>query len=138
MDRIRKDILYARAHGIHTEIAGVSNGSSRLPLKKHALIFDKVYQRQKDDHMRDFEADTYPQKILLTRPPVPDALDTSLNTEVSLELVIDAAGKVHSATTLGAPHPELIEATADWKFIPAYKDGRPVASRFRMGVIPYR
>ena len=55
-----------------------------------------------------------------------------------MNLVIDAAGKVRSAKTEGTPDKALIDATADWKFIPAFKDGRPVASRLLLGVIPSR
>jgi hypothetical protein len=30
--------------------------------------------------------------------------------------------------------PELINAALGWKFVPAFKDGRPVASRLRFTV----
>jgi hypothetical protein len=52
--------------------------------------------------------------------------------------VIDAAGKVRSAKEEGKTEKDLMNATADWKFIPAFKDGRPVASRLRLGITPSR
>jgi hypothetical protein len=53
-----------------------------------------------------------------------------------VNLVIDAAGKVRSASAEGKPEKALMDATADWKFIPTFKDGRPVASRQQLGVTP--
>ena len=32
--------------------------------------------------------------------------------------------------------PQLVNAALTWKFIPAFKDGRPVASRLRIAVSP--
>jgi hypothetical protein len=57
--------------------------------------------------------------------------------ELLLDLVIDSAGKVRSAEPAGKVKwvdPELINAASTWKFIPAFKDGRPVASRLRLDV----
>jgi hypothetical protein len=54
-----------------------------------------------------------------------------------LELIVDQAGKVRSAVAVGAGKSidaELINAALSWKFIPAQKGDRPVASRFRMVV----
>jgi len=51
--------------------------------------------------------------------------------------VIDAAGKVRSAdsaTKTKPVDPELTNAALTWKFIPAFREDRPVASRLRLGV----
>jgi hypothetical protein len=72
------------------------------------------------------------------RPPPSDAENALPNAEESLDLVVDAAGKVRSAKAVGAIEPELINATAQWKFIPAFKEGRPVACRLRFAVTPLR
>ena len=57
--------------------------------------------------------------------------------ESTLELVIDSAGKVRSVEVLGSAQSideGLIKSTSDWKFIPAYSAGEPVASRILLGV----
>jgi hypothetical protein len=54
--------------------------------------------------------------------------------EELVDLVIDAAGKVRLAQAEKRGNPELISASANWKFIPAFKDGRTVASRMRFAV----
>jgi hypothetical protein len=57
--------------------------------------------------------------------------------ESTLELVIDSAGKVRSAEVLGSPQSideGLIKSTSDWKFIPAYSASEPVACRILLGV----
>jgi hypothetical protein len=61
-----------------------------------------------------------------------------LNAEVAVDMVIDAAGKVWSINIEGKPDQDLMEASAGWKFIPAFKFGRPVASHLRLGVTPSR
>jgi hypothetical protein len=56
---------------------------------------------------------------------------------VFLDLVIDSAGKVRSAepaAKVKGVDPDLINAALSWKFIPAFKDKLPVASRLRLGV----
>jgi hypothetical protein len=153
-DRIRTAILNARAKGIRSQVNGVSHESSPGKFKKkHAMIYDRVSDTDPDkgnelswayangmsgpgkaDHT--FEADTYPVPILLRRPPPLDASRAALNTEGVLNLVIDAAGKVRSAKAEGKQEKDLIDATAGWKFVPAFKSGRPVASRLQLGVTP--
>lgn len=155
-DRIRAAILNARAHGVRSQVDGVSHRLAPPQfMKKHAVIFDRMSDADpaqgnplswdyspgmsgpaKDAHT--FEADTYPVQILLRRPPPSDASPADLGTEVLVNLVIDAAGKVRSAKAEGKPEKSLMDATADWKFIPAFKDGRPVASRLQLGVTPAR
>jgi hypothetical protein len=89
--------------------------------------------------MRAYQADTYPQPILFRRPLPPQGVPAAtLNAEVEVDMVIDAAGKVWSINIEGKPDKDLMDASAGWKFIPALKDGRPVASRLRLGVTPFR
>jgi outer membrane biosynthesis protein TonB len=57
--------------------------------------------------------------------------------ELLVDLVIDSAGKVRSAEPAGKVKwvdAELINAASGWKFVPAFKDGRPVACRLRLTV----
>jgi hypothetical protein len=157
VERIRAAILAARAHGIRTQVDGVSDGSAS-GRRKRAMIFDRVTGESArstevrglsgaqvnesggdDDKMRAFEADTFPRAILMRRPAPPEGADASfLSTEVVVNMVVDSAGKVWSIKTEGKPNKDLIDASTDWKFMPALKDGRPVASRLRMGVTPYQ
>jgi hypothetical protein len=74
----------------------------------------------------------------MERPPPATQLETELaQTESTLELVIDSAGKVRSAEFVAdaqSADQGLIKSTSDWKFIPAYSAGEPVASRILLGV----
>jgi hypothetical protein len=153
-DRIRAAILNARAKGIRSQADGVSHEPSPGRFKKkHAMIYDRVADTDpvksnelsfayaagmsgpgKDKHT--FEADTYPIPILLRRPNPLEASRAALENEVLVNLVIDAAGKVRSAKAEGKAGKDLLDATAGWKFVPAFKDGRPVASRLQLGVAP--
>jgi hypothetical protein len=79
-----------------------------------------------------------PRAILLQRPPVSEIQQQGVReSESLLDMVIDASGKVRSAEPAGKVKwvaPDLINAALTWKFIPAFKDGRPVASRLRLAV----
>jgi hypothetical protein len=154
LDRIRASIRNARAHGIRSGLDGVSDKLSVSRFKKkHTMIYDRVaYIAPKDRRMQafefpsglagpgknqhDFEADTLPIQIFLRRPAPLKPSPAFLDTEIVVNLVLDAAGKVRSAKTEGKPDKALIDATEDWRFIPAFKDGHPVASRLRLGVTP--
>ena len=74
----------------------------------------------------------------MERPPPVTPLEIELaQSESTLELVIDSAGKVRSVEVLGnaqATDEGLIKSTSNWKFIPAYSAGEPVASRIFLGV----
>ncbi|HMH05531.1 MAG TPA: hypothetical protein VK579_02505, partial [Terriglobales bacterium] len=79
-----------------------------------------------------------PEPILLRRPSLLGSPDQDFpQSELLLELVIDSAGKVRSAEPAGKAKPadaDLIHAAVGWKFIPAFKAGRAVASRMRLAV----
>jgi hypothetical protein len=74
-----------------------------------------------------------PKSILLRRPP-PDEVEEFHAAGAAMELVVDAAGKVRSAKLLNGADKHWIEASAGWHFVPALRDGRPVACRFRLSV----
>ena len=132
-DRIRAALMNARARGIRSQADGTSAGPPRGK-KKHAQIFDAVSRSGPERKLTVVP----PKAILLRRPPVPEIQQQALpESEALLELVIDASGKVRSAEPAGRVKwvaPDLINAALTWKFIPAFKDGRPVASRLRLAV----
>lgn len=152
LDRIRAAILGARADGIRREVEGVSPGSPPRFKVKKVTIFNppsQVDPRSNDlawayapgmsgpgEADRTFSSDTYPVHILMDRSMPQERPNVSLRTEVPVELVIDSAGKVRSAKTIANPDNDLIQATAGWKFVPAFRYGHPVASRIQMGITP--
>lgn len=80
---------------------------------------------------------TQPKSILLRRPPEPpDAAQPPPNEMV--ELVVDVAGKVRSAKIVNGKDQLLLDASAGWQFIPAFRAGRPVACRFRLSVWSFK
>ena len=83
-----------------------------------------------------FYADTFPIQVLLRRPSLPAGSQIAMGTPIPLDLVIDTAGKVRSVKPRGRPDEDLMRSAADWKFIPAFKNGRPVASRLHIEVSP--
>ena len=74
-----------------------------------------------------------PKSILLRRPP-PSSDGNLPSANETIDLVVDAAGKVRSAKVLNGVDEQLIQASAGWQFIPAFHDGRPVACRFRLKI----
>ncbi|HMD17246.1 MAG TPA: hypothetical protein VKH18_11305 [Terriglobales bacterium] len=135
VDRIRAALVSARARGIHSQADGSSAGPPR-GRKKHAPIFDAVSTTGPSRKLEVIP----PRAILLLRPPVSETQRQSPpEAELLLDLVIDASGKVRSAKPGGKMKwvdPDLVNAALSWKFIPAFKDGVPVASQLRIGVSP--
>jgi len=134
VDRIRAAILSVRARGISAQVNGVSAGGPGT-LTKRAAIFDAT----SGSAGRKPEV-IPPAPILLWRPPPLGSPDQGLpQAELLLELVIDSAGKVRSAELAGktkSGDADLIHGATGWKFIPAFKGGRAVASRMRLAVSP--
>ena len=132
VDRIRVAIMNVRARGIQ----GQADGPSSSPVagkKKHARIFDAVSR----SGLRGKLEVVPPRAMLMQRPATSDIQQQGSDSEKLLDLVVDEAGKVRSAAPAGKVNwvdPELINAAFTWKFIPAFKDGRPVASRVRLDV----
>ena len=83
---------------------------------------------------------TPPRAILLELAPASEIQPPGPpEPEMLLNLVIDAAGKVRSAEPaekVKSFDPDRIQSALTWKFIPAFKDGRAVASRLRIAVSP--
>ena len=131
IDRIRAALLGMRTHGIPRQADGVSAGPPAHK-KKHSQVFDAVRTSAPGTTLEVVP----PEAILLQRPPIPQQQGQP---ELLLELVVDRAGKVRSAEPVGKVKwidPELVRAALSWKFIPALKDGRAVASRVRIAVSP--
>ncbi len=167
-DRMRASILSARERGIRSEVDGVSTVTSRPRWKKHAPIYNLVSDKTIDssDEFGAGNMLKSDPRTMTDPPPVTRAKDLSpvdikpqpiylrvssrLGAEqvlsssvVFLDLVIDEAGKVWSAklANKGDESPAsafLISASAGWRFTPAFKGGRAVASRMRLGVSPYQ
>ena len=128
LDRIRAAIVSARARGISAQVNGVSTGVPANRTKR-LTIFDAASASANKSEVIP------PEPILLRRPP-PSGPDLP-QSELLLELVIDSAGKVRSAEGAGktkSVDADLIHAATGWKFIPAFKAGRAVASRLRLAV----
>jgi hypothetical protein len=135
IDRIRAALLKARALGIHSQADGGSAGPPQGK-KKHARIFDAVSRSGAGGRLEVIP----PRAILLELSPVSELKQPGQpEPELLLDLVIDASGKVRSAEPTGrvkwAPD-DRIKLALTWKFIPAFKDGRAVASRLRIAVSP--
>jgi hypothetical protein len=140
VDRIRAAILSARARGIRAQVDGVWAGTSAEP-KKHTTIFDIRTRLAAGLGGENRLGIVPPAPILIERyAPANPSKDGSVDSELLLDLVIDSAGKVRSAE---APENkpidfDLKDAPASWKFIPALRAGRAVASRIYFVISPKR
>jgi hypothetical protein len=151
-DRIRAAILEARGRGILKETDGVSLQPSHWFLKKRspAFVFEEANetpQETPDPGSGRFAsvqsqvhaaanptADTKPKSILLQRQPPSSGQEALPKSNELVDLVIDVAGKVHSAKSAGSTSKDLLDDAAGWNFIPAFKSGHPVASHLRLQV----
>lgn len=132
LERIRSVIVNARTAGIRSQVDGV-DAKPRLRVKRSAYIYENAGESNERTHnpaSANFLADVKPQAILLRRlgvgeTPLPQS-------EEMVDIVVDGAGKVRSAKVVGGQDLALVNDSAGWKFIPAFKDGRPVASRMRL------
>jgi hypothetical protein len=125
VERIRPAIVKARERGVHAQADGVE---ATAPKKKRATIYDITMSEGDESNV------VGPRPILLRRPP-PMALEqNSTAGEATVDLIIDAAGKVHSAGSARSIDADLIEAAIGWKFIPAQRGGHAVACRTHMAV----
>ncbi len=142
LDRIRATLSNARARGMLSQMDGVSHAFS-LGHGAHAKIFDGTLVvtatpglTPKD--VKPKQEIVPPKAILMERPPPVTPLENELaQSESSLKLVIDSAGKVRSVEVIGNVQQVdegLLKSTSNWKFIPAFSEGQPVASRIFLGV----
>jgi hypothetical protein len=141
-DRIRAALLSARAHGIRSQLDGVSLA---VPAghELHAKIFDGTVTVTATPGVtpkgvKPKPEITPPRAILMEREPPSNVYEAELaRSESLLKLVIDSAGKVRSVEEMGNEQSideGLIKSTSKWKFIPAYSAGQPVASQILLGV----
>ncbi|MFZ0395414.1 MAG: hypothetical protein WCF17_01635 [Terracidiphilus sp.] len=137
-NRIRTKLSSVHQRGI---LRGVARETGTPRHKRQVQIYDATGSSQASDwsHYAGTGAPAYPlqeptvvqpKSILPRRPPIQD-LPAS---DAALELVIDAAGKVHSTKLLSGADPRWIQVSAGWQFIPAFRDGIPVACRFLLSV----
>ncbi len=141
-DRIRTELLNARARGVRSQVDGVSTAvptGHEIQVK----IFDGTITVSATPGItpkgvKPKPEITPPRAILMERQPPMTALEKELaQTESELNLVIDSAGKVRSAELIGSAQridEGLLKSTTKWKFIPAFSAGQPVASRIFLGV----
>lgn len=128
-DRIRTAILAMRGRGIRTQVEATSTSIAHHPSGR---IYDAITKPEKGKT----EADP-PQPILIWRPRPADqspqnrAPQNRADSELVMELIVDSAGKVRSAQLVKGSWSDdaLKSAVAGWKFIPAFRNGRPVAAR---------
>jgi hypothetical protein len=143
LERIRTSISNVHQNGILHNV----DRSRRSPSRKgHEKIYDAMdtsvvvsayspYNRNggAPDTSQPESPIVQPKSILLRRPlPSPDGNVPPANE--AIELVVDAAGKVRSAKVLNGVDEPLVQASAGWQFIPAFRDGSPVACRFRLSI----
>jgi hypothetical protein len=145
LDRIRASLAGIRTRGILQQTEGSAHKAS-WHFKSHAEVYDANSPELSTTNrlgsaismapppQKAAATIIEPKSIVLRRPPQPEGAETALNSNETLELVVDAAGKVHTAKLLAGEDQTLIAATKGWQFIPAFRDGEPVACRFRLHV----
>ena len=166
LDRIHAAIVNARSHGILSQVDGVMNPRDLRARKHHTRVFEmntendptrsatgssaagnlsrNPLQLPGSDNAGDATytlADTRPEAIFLGIPGGKDESPLVTNSEVLLDLVVDAAGKVQSAelanmAEAGPAAEALLKSSSTWNFIPAYRGAEAVACRIRLAVRP--
>jgi hypothetical protein len=142
LNRIRAALSNARAHGILSQVDGVS-----VPVppghESHAKIFDGTITvvatpGVTPKGVKPKPEIISPRAILMEREPPTDVYEAEMaRSESLLKLVIDCAGKVRSVEVMGNSQTVdegLIRSTSNWKFIPAFSAGEAVASQIFLGV----
>ena len=159
-DRIRALMVKARAGGISSEVDGVS-GPGLQPRKLNRVhVFNLTMSTRTIDPIAAAMVGSHqpetpqmdsphsgdiamPEPISLNIPRPQDVQHVMPRSGLLVDLVIDEAGKVFSASLIneadkGQIGDSLIGASGHWKFIPAIKNGRAVASHIRLNVSPYQ
>jgi hypothetical protein len=162
LNRIRGAIQDAQARGILRQVAEVEKPRPDTRRKRHAMIYDMAIEERQVTNVsmitgqlpgamtnpgtaneEVFPTEIRPKPIYLDSP-APDNQALGLpEAKIYFKLVIDAAGKVQSARLVnkadaGPVADTLILASKDWKFIPGFRTGRPVACQIEFGVSPYQ
>ena len=121
-ERIRSAILQMRARGMRAQVDGVSDALAPLESDiQHARIYDSTRKPARPVMVR-----FYPSRRV-----------EAVRGKLRVDLVIDCAGKVWSVKVSGknkAAFDSVKRSTANWKFIPAFIDDQPVASRLKMTI----
>ena len=151
-DRIREAIISARDRGIRAQVDGVSEKVSS-GAEKNPVVFDartlRVVQASGMLAGEHFEGEriegkrtdiVLPAAILIGHKPVEGRTDDTLpDSGLMLDLVIDSAGKVRSAASTNPLFDSpLKDATTSWKFVPAFRSERPIASEIYLIITPKR
>jgi hypothetical protein len=92
---------------------------------------------------RNIPEEIKPMPIYLSSPPPENKAFALTASRIYFNLVIDAAGKVRSAkladkADAGPVADTEMRASKDWKFIPGFRAGRPVACKIQFGVAAYQ
>jgi hypothetical protein len=142
IERIRGAMLNARARGIRSQVDGVLT-VTHPGRQAYAKIFDGTIVVSATPGLSPKGAKVAtpiipPRAILMERePPLTTAEQELAQTESTLKLVIDSAGKVRSVEVIGNTEKvddQLLRSTSNWKFIPAFNVDQPVASQIFLGV----
>jgi hypothetical protein len=133
VERIRTAIVDAQSRGLRSQVDSVSHKPPPNQ-KKHSFVYRHIVPSASEyDAPPDLRArlsDTVPQRLVWMVSPPSDPEHWAEGRK--LELVIDEAGKVRSARMKEGKeerNKDWIDATAGWKYIPAFKDGHPGAFR---------
>jgi hypothetical protein len=142
LERIRAALLNTHAHGIISQVDGIS-----VPIPASRQIHTKVFDGTitvsatpgiTPKGVKPKPEITPPKAILMEREPPSDVYEAEMaRSESILKLVIDCAGKVRAVEVMGNAQTiddGLIKSTANWKFVPAFSQGEPVASQIMLGV----
>jgi hypothetical protein len=151
--RARSAISAAWAHGMRTQLDGTITDGAKDKTKDVAFVYDtpnSVQESVISPAMQSSRApETAPAETKTQTNPVSDTTPTAILLHIRvangqeptfpaggavLDLVIDSAGKVERARPIGDVDPAVLLASKEWTFIPAFKNGRAVASRMRMAV----
>jgi RNA polymerase sigma factor (sigma-70 family) len=86
------------------------------------------------------QVDQQAKPTFQARPVFPlDLRRAGLGGEATIDFIVDAEGAVRNATVLKTTHPAIgesaVEAVSQWKFDPAQKDGRTVATHMQVPMV---
>ena len=159
-DRIRTSIAGAQASGIRSEVDGVEPPDRTARKKRHVEVFNLAEQtktvgstpttigsfqnsEKTDANSSPLVDVAAPQSILLYVPRPQEVENGVSRTGVEVDLVIDGAGKINSVKLVnkadnGPIGDSVLAASAGWKFIPAIRHGKAVASRILLTVSPFQ
>jgi hypothetical protein len=126
--RIQQAVMNMRANGIRRELDCVSERlHSAQPVRRPPIY---AY-RFRTDPWEPLKVDTNPQPIYRRLPILPkDDLRSDFRGPIEFDLVIDDAGRVASAEAKDTTNRDVTDWPYAWRFIPAYKNGRPVACNY--------